>query len=655
MKYLVYASTIIILGLVLKFGGLAFTGNVALETESTKLSLTDFPEIFTVNGILNALVVHRGDDIAVSNVFDVLNARTLECNSRIGKKVEDVVVGDALVDKFGTEIENNDLKGMFDSNIRISINGVDNSYKAHDEIRLSNDDSLGVHTGLSYDQSSDWKNDVFIPLETGVLSYYFVFDELLRTGNFITSASEQDPITIEFLGKELEIQRATANSVSVNVGKRFYIKAGECINVNSKKVCLVQTSTGGATITVDNMYGVIADGDDEIINGLEIRVEDVSFEEGIEFDAAALYLGEEARETFNDGEAYIGEDEDDPRWIWVLQNLDTNTPIIGIQWDRSATNPDDEDVIYEGEEVCLPHDYSCLKLVEVKINDWSDYSLEDGTESLYATVNDVNPEFASASVLVFNAKDGEYFDASGTKTDKIYIYSTGAGLRLYREESGKAVFFATEGNGVFSVNYKDTSLSVDLQWNAANDNGLIVLNMPVGDDISIYIEADPNDATKFNYLGHSQGDTDTADDILYGTEDISGYDDDVLTPSCVIVLDPESHQSGDDIELGICEDSSDYKADVAFIKMPSGSCFSGTNLVESVHFVENENMIIVGDFGLPFLTPEMAEKYSNSKGLIGLVQKGNMKALLVLAHNPNDLIELTKRLSNEINEDIIVV
>ena len=41
-------------------------------------------------------------------------------------------------------------------------------------------------------------------------------------------------------------------------------------------------------------------------------------------------------------ESYIGENEDDPNWIWDLTGLETNAPIMGIEFDQNLDDPGDK-------------------------------------------------------------------------------------------------------------------------------------------------------------------------------------------------------------------------------------------------------------------------------------------------------------------------
>src|SRR3989344_2266287 len=248
-----------------------------------------------------------------------------------------------------------------------------------------------VQTGLSYDRDEDWQDRVFITLLKQSVCYRYTFDTTLAAGNKLSSAKSTDPITINFLGQELEIQNATNTTLVVNSGERFDLKAGESVQVEGKTITLVSaTSSNKVRVDVDGVSEIIKEDDEQIINGLEIRAEDVSDDDGIDYDAATLFIGIEARETFKDGEEYIGEDEDNPVWVWQLVNLDGGTPVIGVKFDLALDSPEEGDnpayehPLYEGESLCLPRDYACITFDSMALDDFQKYTIETGiSETLY--------------------------------------------------------------------------------------------------------------------------------------------------------------------------------------------------------------------------------------------------------------------------------
>ena len=453
------------------------------------------------------------------------------------EKLEDPVIGAAFnaTDEFGQTLDADDLEGLQDTTIDIDIDNTDDDYDVRDEIRFggnTNIDSaslLSAHTALSYDADEDWKDRVFIPIERNSWGYYYVFEDNLAQGNFLANASATDEIEIEFLGKLFEIEGVSAATstadIVVNVGQKFYMEAGDCVTVDGKETCLISTMNALASVSVDGVRENIAEDDEEIINGLEVRVEDVSFDEGIEYDSATLFVGEDARETFDDAEEFVGEDEDDPAWRWHIDNVHTNSPTLGIRWALQLDDPEEDDnplyehPLYEGDAVCLPFDYACIVFDSLQIDDYQDYELEAGiSQDLYWSIDDTDNNAVNNSgekVLRFQAKgssdDGfitetEYAtrDATDIETDTVYLAvdcHTGD-LDVYREEQDgndaihvsrvpfAAAYHPQTGENTygtfeerymgeaFQIDYRDTLMDVGLHWfmpvlNATNVSGYV--------------------------------------------------------------------------------------------------------------------------------------------------------------------------------------
>jgi len=494
------------------------------------------------------------------------NVPTEVCTPEI--KTEDLQITQQIAHAaaLGTAINANTLDGLFDSTIDIDIGGVNDDYDVRDEIQFTANEDFAPHTGLSFDQRDHWKEQVFIPIPQEAITYLLMFEDTIKTGNFLTDATETDSITIPFLGKELEIRKATATSITMNVGKRLFLNAGENVIVNGKTITLIQTSVAKATIDVDSVREVINEDATEQVYGIEIHVEDISTDSGLEYDSATLFIGDQARTTYTNGEAFIGEDKDNPVWKWKLENLNTNNPTIGITFALDLDDPQENDnplvehPISEGEQLCLPFDYACLSFDGLRNDDYHNYKLKTGTESLFTSATNTTAEFSSARILTFSTDNSQGFAVGADRTKKIFIKSTGSGLRLYQETNGKAVFFGTEGTNLFNLRYKDTIIPVSISWTVATDAGTMTFDLPVENDITMHIETDRSDAESFTYLGSSQGGTNVTGDVRYGTTDISGFRYDTRTPDGIIIIDPESQQSSDELEMRIPADVNDFRA-----------------------------------------------------------------------------------------------
>ena len=696
-------------------------------------------------------------------------------NSIRSEKFEDLPLGTNLSDAndgFGATVDADDLDGLQDTTIDIDIGDKDDDYDVRDEIRLSGSyitasEPLQPHTGLTWSGGSDEFGDtVFIPMMKNSWGYFYVFDDTLQAGNYVNDSSSTEKIEIEFLGKLFQIEGTNnqANQLVVNVGQKFFMSAGDTVVVDGKEVTLLQTGSSTATISVDGQREVIAENDDERVNGLEVRVEDVFSDEGIEFDGATLYIGENARETFDHAEEFVGEDEDSPAWTWVLATLNTNTPVIGIVWSLALDNMgEDDNPLYEhpllaGESICLPFDYACIEFESLQIDDYQAYEISTNSqENLYFSVAnaDANTEDITGAKGVEIRAIGANDDglqcrtslATGTLVDTKTIYlavnrSFGS-LDVYREQQdgGKLVLCNTVGaasgdyainalDSAFKIDYRDALIDVDLNWlvpaNPSNGSGAeyseiltlegventlawnnlstatgnsypaygyIKINPVIGgNNITIYFETDEAKVTTaaydwadIEYLGDSSGASTTKYDLIYGEVfarfkggnnsdqltssylgtgaiDVSEYSENTRTQDGLIIVDPESEQSGDRFKFEVPSDLQDFKANIVIRTAGSAGASEVINEAGAqdpatgpAHILDTEvgdltryNAIVIGGpainsaaadlLGLPFPTFGASGNlpFGEGEAIIDLKSNGDKYALVVAGYDAID-------------------
>jgi len=314
----------------------------------------------------------------------------------------------------------------------------------------------------------------------------------------------------------------------------------------------------------------------ETVNGLRIKVKDAFYSDSLDERSATLVIGEDTTKTYNDGDAYIGEDEDDPDWVWDLGGLNETTKSnikLGIQYDQTLDDPSDNPPIV-GEQLCLPNDYICIKLDHYTVTDYQKYVFETTTgEELYSS--DGSTQLVTSAKTIHIHSEGANWDglktASGShETDDIYLWYNSSSkdtMVFWKDhDSGNKLKYAgtTLANGtssattLFTIEYSDTSIAVTGVSNASGTN----VNLTIDEgatDLQIYFETHNN---AFEYLGHSDGDTTTANDILYGTKDISGWEEDTRTQKGIIVYAPDKSASSDKLEIDVPADIDDFAVDV---------------------------------------------------------------------------------------------
>lgn len=478
------------------------------------------------------------------------------CSLQTQAKTHEVELDQTIADEFGTTIDADNMQGLFEGLININIDDVSKDYTLKEEIRLG--DEFKPETTLSFDNSDNFGDDIFIPILRDEISYYITFQDGLAEGNRITDATESESITLPFLGQELEIISATANSLTVLAPTKYRVEAGETIYLNGDEVTLVQTGTTSATIEVNGIREVVQDTAQERINGIEVKVQDITNEEGIEYDEATLIIGADAQTTVSDGEEYFGEDQDDPLWVWDLDNLNQQLPTIGITVPTNIDNPN-EGPVYEGDAICLPHHYFCLVYEKTNTDDYEEFTLDTQTKELFASQEDVNnndPQVTGARVLAFETTSGNGFERGSTKVETLFFYHNGTELRVYEKLENHAVLATTITSTGGQHTLYNGKAEVPIRFTVTGTTATMTLDFSVGEDLIIYFETE--NTNEINYLGHSNGDENTADDILYGTKDISGFERDVRLGSGAILEDPKAHQNSDDLRIKVPDRINDF-------------------------------------------------------------------------------------------------
>jgi len=494
-----------------------------------------------------------------------------------GGKTEDMLLDTALnaSTAFGGTLDDDDLAGLQDTEITIDIGNVEDNYNVHDELQLTS--GISLETGLTATSPhEDFKTDVFLEVTADSVKYRYKFDDTLKNGNYIANASTDDPITIKFLGQDFKITGADADSVTVEVGETHWLKAGDSVEVLGKTVTLKSTSSSKAIVDVDGDVEAISEGSTGSVGGLKVYVDTVIDSDGTEFDEAILVVGEYATKSYDNNDPFCvhlsGAEkdacEDDPDWRWVLQNLDTSSPTIGIDYDQNLDKYNE--VVKMGESLCLPYDYICIKPDSFTEEDYKTYTLDTDIQDVYR--GSTTSAYATSQHMIWfhaSGADEDGFLVGSQKTDDVYLrFNTTSGnldLEVFYldHDDGYIKYSSTVANGTtanpFDITFQDTTMDVNVTWNAAGTNGNITLVTGVGDDVIIYFERTGND---FDYLGHSDGDTTTTNDLLYGTRDISGWQEDTRAENGMIIKDPDAQTAGDTFEFEVNGDESDFKVNV---------------------------------------------------------------------------------------------
>ena len=615
-------------------------------------NLANYPSPFVKNGVFDGLIV-VGEKAATADVIGAVDIAAglqaeaysmtdVSCEGGItvsGGKTDEIPLG-ANVTKVGTTslldatLRDDDVSGLQDTNI--DLNGSD--YDTHDEIQLTGD--VKILTSLSAPDDK-YGSDVYMEVQAaGAIQYCYKFDE---TVNLDVHTGSSTPLTIDFLGQTLEIQDiASATSIQAVAGTEMFFDAGDTLEVSGKTVTFVKAGTSSAVVDVDGEQEVISSGTTETVNGIKVRVKEVFNEDGTEFDSAVMIVGLDALETYQTGDAYIGQDKNTPDWVWNLAGLTTaGTAQTLCVKNKKVWNDLSDDPVGVGEYYSMPNDFIMIGIDSLTVADdnYATYKVYyessadlsgagSGTGEKAFVIESV--DFSEGIKILATPGSGAWLGTGGNltadiRTDKVYIHVNsynGNIVDIMYEDTNNKIADAgtllmnvtTQDINFAEINFKDTKgtdIGIDLRGllNASTDNITLgfdigVTNLNDGTDDIIVLLGDDHSGD-FDALGASLS-IDEDNELVYYTEatSIGTKNEDHRTKYGIIIRDPEDHGNNDEVEMEIPGDQ--VKANVvvkttgASVASTSGTSQSvnpiavGMGVLDKDATVGDENLIVVG-------------------------------------------------------------
>ena len=597
--------------------GVAMLG--ATLTGAMALDLKDYPSPFVKDGMYddtNVFVVGKNamaaDTLAALDVAANLQFLSKKAVTGAGStvtveggKTEKVALGKGLSNTtfFNTELDDADVSSLFDGTISFGTSTYDTS----EVLWLSDRNDPTVATSLTASED-DFKSNVFLTTARSKLVYRYKFDKTIN----MSLASTTNPLTLDFLGKKMKITNvADADTFTAYVGDEHYMKVSDSVTVSGKTVKLVSVSTTKAVVDVDGVTESITDGNAQSVNGIQVTVDGVFSRDKLEESSAKLVLGTISSKTYNDGDAYVGEDQNNPNWVWTLASLSASgtSQTFGVKNNfRKQSNSDKPSGV--GECYKFPNDYLsvCLDSLTVADADLKDYTFERESNSDLSQA--IGSGYATGTNSVYistTATDGielRAYTEDATTLWKANVSSTVKTQKLWIAFiapvaiNGSATMGNTtmDGNATLAVFYKDTSDSrvklygalrpeqsaVDRDQtlarinlgNTKDDNILLEymngsnvtavnLRLDINGDSTNDLENSADDlrmvwgtsSGKFNQLG-ATATTEEAGELFWGAgpSGIGSKDEDHRTRYGLIVKNPKSNSASERVLVQIPSD-----------------------------------------------------------------------------------------------------
>ncbi len=542
--------------------------------------------------------------------------------SVVGGKSEDVPLGDniASTNQLDKELTDSEVSSLLDSTI--SFQGSD--YDISEFVELGQFNNISAQTSIAGAYpDDDYKDRVVLTAVPDAIKYYFSFDESIQVNKTKTS----DALNLKFLGKTLKITSIdSASKFTANVGTENYLKVGDSVTTNTKVVKLIDVGSGGNVIvSVDGVQDVIDASTTKTINSLEIKNDATFYTDTKAERSAWLITGKDATESYTNGDAYVGEDKDDPQWVWNIGNLNTigstsinNTaqnaiqssgasgagPFIGVELDHSFRDGSDEQAVEIGKCIDLPNNYVsvCLDSLTVADTDYSKLQFEL-SDNVDLSSDSKYPGFSTASTIHVSAGNSDGLkllsgSTSGltnltknTNTEEVWIVNQSVFYKN-KDNSNKKTFAGnvTPGNYFAQIVFqdtKDTNLQLNLTGiqngggNTSNIVGNAIILESIGDSTTDLVAG--VDSLRTFWTSTAQATTslgatkssEEAGEVVWQTTNLGTKDENHRTKYGIVVKEPKSQGASDKVELSIPGDQVQANVVVKGIASSSGGTTSG--------------------------------------------------------------------------------
>jgi len=559
MKSKILASILAIL-----LAGISLTPALALD-------LGDFPDVFTSDDGLVDIYIVVGKDAKPEDVVGAVDLamRLAGVNSELipievggeitGGYTKDIELGDFLTPTMKSILTDRDVSNLFDG--EVTFDG--DEYEVHEEIRLGNN-KLKVETSLGGDD--DYDADPYLEVGVNDIKYMYVFDDEIDTGDI----NDDTYLDVEILGQNMKIVDFGNDEITVRLAEERTMVVGDSEAVDGYTIELKNVNDVAALIKVTKGSSTetktVNAGTERSILGLDVRVESVWNEEIKADRSAQIAFGPEVTKTYKDGDAFIGQDEDEPVWVWDItcSNDAVEEPEIGVAFDQNLDDLSDGPIGVD-DEIALPNNYAKVMVREVTVDDYATFRVyhEDSMDLSDLGYGSSENVFALRSI---DEDEGFFLDSddAGTAydiyTSTIYLYQNAGDVEvLYLDEDDndihKSTIEADDGitsSYVADLEYGDTTAQI---WVTEATGDIFVL-FPNGE----LLEIDANPA--MTQLGTTSDDAE-ASDVQVDGSNIGTRDDSVLTTYGAIIKDIESNANNDEVEFEVPEDQVEVTVSIA--------------------------------------------------------------------------------------------
>lgn len=363
--------------------------------------------------------------------------------------------------------------------------------------------------------------------------------------NNLTGEAVKTEIPVEIVGESVYMENVLGSSFVESFNDNYgVLKTGQGLTI--------QTSLTASED--DYQTDVVLEADkDSIKYYLNL------LEEYIESNTAYNFLGNNFRiievydygmvierngdlETVMDGDAFIGENQEDPNWVWDLNGLDTYSPSIAVENDF-VYNDDSDNPPKVGECIYLPNNYAkiCLDGLNVNDNEYTTYTIELDES---ADLSEVGGNSSEKTIYIHTID--RIIPIKDTSTNEIWVTGNG---RVYYLNNNKINFASTIGSMNLRIN-NDLWLNIIKGGNTINVK--LAPTYPLEETLTASFSVVNG---KIFALGNTKY-YEEANELTWGIQGVGSLnigtkDEDHRTAYGIIIRDPKSHGASDEVVLEI--------------------------------------------------------------------------------------------------------
>lgn len=414
----------------------------------------------------------------------------------------------SLGESVDLSLDDNEVSKLFDGEVDFDGSSTD----VKETVVLTSDAQFAYSGSSDYDE--EFATEAYlVGLVRGAIKYTLSIEDSVS----LADISEETPLVVDFLGRELTITDAESGEISFFAKPSQYIQVGASQEVDGKTLTLIDAGWDSVIVEVDGTIEVINVGSTETVEGVKVYVESTFTRAQKEDSSAVLVFGEGSKQTVADGDYY----DEAEQWVWDIEDDGTDLLSVALVLDEKFNRLDsDVKALAVGDCIKLPEDYLSICFEKTNEPEYSKLSVSFDTIDVAGVDHLVTEVSTDEDVLEL---DGENVKA---------VYSDGTSI-YYKE--GNDYVVASDS----SVNIDLSDADYTLSFGSLGEVYLL-------DEDGFYITI-VSDATG-QKLG-TLADEAEAGDVLYDGYPVGSKEESVLTGFGVKIKDPEDNADQDEVEL----------------------------------------------------------------------------------------------------------